>query len=336
MKKVIFLLIFVISIFSIISFSALAFDDMPSDWSTTALQSAVDNGLLTGDGNLLKPRDTLTRAQMAAIITRAFGAVNEADLSEFSDVPENAWYRDEVAKAYYMNVFRGDGAGRMNPDNPVTREEAFVVIARALYLDENASSDVLSKFDDADKVSDWAKGAISSMVSNFYVNGSNGKINPRGNITRAEFAQLMYNVISLYVDDASDLDKMSDTNGNVVIRANVGAISECSCQRDLIIADGVEGKLVINNVNVGSRIVIRGNVDLAYKGVVSEIVAVSKNVSVTLEKGAEVDKLTLPEGATLTDKSKETETPTAPVTPSNPVTPPSDSDDDKDIWTNFH
>lgn len=333
MKKVIFLLIFVISIFSIISFSALAFDDMPSDWSTEALQSAVDNGLLTGDGNLLKPRDTLTRAQMAAIITRAFGAVKEADISEFSDVPEGAWYRDEVAKAYYMNVFRGDGAGHMNPDNSVTREEAFVVIARALCLDENASVDALLKFNDADKVSSWAKGAISSMVSAAYVNGSNGKINPRGNITRAEFAQLMYNVISLYVDEASDLEKISEANGNVVIRANIGEVLNVSCQRDLMIADGVVGKLLVKGVNVGSRIIIRGDVELSYKGVCSEIVSVTRNVKVTLEKGADVDNVTLPDGAVLVDNTK-TETPSTPVTPSNPTPPPTTEEDDK--WTGFH
>lgn len=333
MKKITFLLIFVISIFSLFSVSTLAFDDMPNDWSTPALQSAVENGLLTGDGNLLKPRDTLTRAQMAAIITRAFGAVKEADLSEFSDVPDNAWYRDEVAKAYYMNVFRGDGAGHMNPNNPVTREEAFVVIARALCLDENASADVLFKFDDAGKVSTWAKGAISSMVSNAYVNGSNGKINPRGNITRAEFAQLMYNVISLYVDDASDVKKISDVNGNVVVRANVGVISDLSCQHNLIIADGVSGKLEVKSVNVGSRIIIRGNVELSYSGYCTEILSASSNVTLTLEKDSAVDKVTLPEGAKLIDNTK-VETPSAPSGPSNPVTPPVIEEEDK--WTDFH
>ena len=333
MKKILISLVFLMLIFS---FSVSAFDDMPDDWSTPALQSAVDNGLLTGDGNLLKPRDTLTRAQMAAIITRAFGAVNEADISEFSDVPENAWYHDEMAKAYYMNVFRGDGAGHMNPDNPVTREEAFVVIARALCLDENASSDVLSKFDDADKVSDWANGAISSMVSNNYVNGSNGKINPRGNITRAEFAQLMYNVIALYVDDVSEISQISDVFGNVVIRTNVGKIENLSCQRDLIIADGVKGELTVSDVNVGSRIVIRGDVTFIYKGMCSEILSVTKNVSVTLEQGAGVDKVTLPDGAVFVDNSKVPETPSTPVTPSNPSTPSTPDTEEDDIWTGFH
>ena len=44
-------------------------------------------------------------------------------------------YKYEMAKAYYMNVFRGDGAGHMNPEKPVSREEAFVVLSRALSLE---------------------------------------------------------------------------------------------------------------------------------------------------------------------------------------------------------
>jgi len=48
------------------------FPDMPNDWSTEALQKALENGLLRGsDDGLLHPNSTLTRAEMAAIMNRA-------------------------------------------------------------------------------------------------------------------------------------------------------------------------------------------------------------------------------------------------------------------------
>lgn len=51
------------------------FVDFPNDWSTGAMTAAVDNGLLGGvDGEHIAPQGVLTRAQMAAIINRAFGA----------------------------------------------------------------------------------------------------------------------------------------------------------------------------------------------------------------------------------------------------------------------
>jgi len=44
-----------------------SFTDMPSDYSTTALQAAVTNGLLKGTDGKILPNDTVTRAQLAAI-----------------------------------------------------------------------------------------------------------------------------------------------------------------------------------------------------------------------------------------------------------------------------
>jgi len=341
MKRIIRALLFVLIVCALFTVPSFAFDDMPNDWSTEALQSAVDNGLLTGDGNLLKPRDTLTRAQMAAVMTRAFGAAAEKDLSEFVDIPENAWYRDAMAKAYYMNIFRGDGAGHMNPENPVTREEAFTVLARALCLDENASADALSVFSDADNVSAWAKGSLSSMVEHSYVKGADGRLNPRNHITRAEFAQLMYNIVSLYVDDESDVEKIADARGNVIIRKNVGKLQNLNVKNDLIIADGVEGKLELVSVDVGSRIVVRGSAEIVYSGKTPLIVSNADGVSLTLEKGAEVEKITLPEGSVITDNSKTDET--NPTTPSNPSVPSKpdtgdgeENEDEEDIWTDFH
>lgn len=50
------------------------FSDMPDDWSTAALEHAVENGLLQGADGKIMPNDKLTRAQMATLIVRAFGA----------------------------------------------------------------------------------------------------------------------------------------------------------------------------------------------------------------------------------------------------------------------
>ena len=62
------------------------FPDMPSDWSTQALQNAVNNGLLNGIDGKIAAGENLTRAQMAAIVTRAFGTNGKANISSFGDV----------------------------------------------------------------------------------------------------------------------------------------------------------------------------------------------------------------------------------------------------------
>ena len=90
MKKVFLSLIAIVLVISMIPISALAvegadptrgFSDMPNDWSTTALQAAVDNGLLVGANGKLNPKGELTRAEMATIIARVFNAYKLGDIS---------------------------------------------------------------------------------------------------------------------------------------------------------------------------------------------------------------------------------------------------------------
>ena len=75
------------------------FTDMPEEdyWSYHALQSAVDNGLMQGYGGKLSPQSYLTRAQMAAMTNRAFGATEQADLSSYTDVDPNSMLTPELS-----------------------------------------------------------------------------------------------------------------------------------------------------------------------------------------------------------------------------------------------
>ena len=105
------------------------FVDFPNDWSTGAMTAAVDNGLLGGVGDgRIAPRGEVTRAQMAAIINRAFGAEKQASLSSYSDVAADAWYAVDMAKAVQMGTFSGTGNGLLEPDRAITREEAPVFL----------------------------------------------------------------------------------------------------------------------------------------------------------------------------------------------------------------
>ena len=67
------------------------FSDMPNDWSTAALKNAVKNGLLVGNDGKILPNEPLTRAQMAAVIVRAFGATVKGDIRGFTDVNPASW-----------------------------------------------------------------------------------------------------------------------------------------------------------------------------------------------------------------------------------------------------
>ena len=88
--------------------SAADFSDFPSGWSKEAMLAAVDNGLLIGyEDNTVRPKSNLTRAEMATIITRSFGAKTTADISKYTDVSPSDWFYDSIAKVVKMGAMQG-------------------------------------------------------------------------------------------------------------------------------------------------------------------------------------------------------------------------------------
>ena len=230
------------------------FSDMPQDWSTEALERAVENGLLMGDGNLIRPGDNLTRAEMATIINRAFGAAEKAGLSAYTDVPVSSWYADEMAKAVAMKTFVGSG-DRLYPDRFITREEAFVVLARGLKL-YGEPDQALYSFGDQLTISPWARDGVSSLVANGYVAGAGGQLSPKKFITRAEFAKVMDNLISSYLSPSGPVP--GELTGNVMVRTPGISLSGRTIKGDLILGEGLgNGSVTLSDVLVEGRILLR-------------------------------------------------------------------------------
>ena len=326
-------------IFAFCVMSVSAFDDMPNDWSTKALQSAVDNGLLKGTDNKLLPKDKLTRAQMATILVRALGATETSDISQFTDVPKNAWYYTAMATAYKMGIFKGDGAGKMNPDAFITRQEAFVVLARAFNLRASTTSG-LTKFSDNDKVATWARPEIEALVVNGYVGGSGGMLNPLSSITRAEFSQVMYNLNKAYVDNLTDLNSLGNVDGNVIIRGSeITTVQNVTINGDLIIGDGMSKNMTFKNVNVSGRLVIRTTGSITFDGNAKELVLSFDNTTVTVSGTSTINTITKDSAFTNafvktgTDTGTDTGSSTGPVIGPGPVITP---EKEEDIWTDFH
>lgn len=293
------------------------FTDFPTDWSAAGLRSAVQNGLLNGSNGQINSSGLLIRAQMAAIVNRAFAARQTADLSVYSDANTSAWYYNDLELAVAMRTFQGAN-GKLNPETPITREEAFVVLARAFAL-ESGDTSVLNHYTDGASVSAWAQSSIAALIENGYVNGANGKLNPKTSITRAEFAKVISEMASTYADADDSLSAAVD--GSVIVRENSVSLSGKTINGDLIIADGVS-RIDLTGVTVTGRIVLRGgesgvtfkdtktgkgiiaNTDIAVSGSVDSITVAQGSV-ITVNSGASVGSINVnAEGAKITGAGK--------------------------------
>jgi hypothetical protein len=122
---------------------------MTSDnhWAREDIDYLIELGIVVGDQKgRINPERQMTRAELAAVINRAFGytAAGEnsaaaegnsaAGRNNFSDVDENKWYAADLLAAKEAGYLRGDDFGNIMPDRPITRAEAAVILAGLLGL----------------------------------------------------------------------------------------------------------------------------------------------------------------------------------------------------------
>ena len=153
------------------------FDDVASsDWFADAVKYVADKGLMNGtDDNQFSPNATTTRAMLMTVLARYAGEDTTGGAT---------WYEKGMAWAKAKGV--SDGT---NPNANITREQLVTMMYR--YAGSPKADGKLDSFSDSASVSSYAENAMQWAVANGIVNGSNGKLNPQNNATRAEVAAIL-------------------------------------------------------------------------------------------------------------------------------------------------
>ena len=167
------------------------FDDVSGHWAESSIERWSGYGVVGGAGDgTFAPDGVLTRAQAAQIFANLLGLTTMADIGQYGDVAVGSWYYDAIAKCVAAGILTGDGAGAMSPEAVVSREQLFVMFARAMGIEPKASSD--TAFADSGEVSSWAAGYINALADMGAIQGSgDGTLNPSGDMNRASFVAVL-------------------------------------------------------------------------------------------------------------------------------------------------
>ena len=161
--------------------------DMPDDWSRESLEWAAELGIITGDGGYIYPESSVTRAQLAAMLSRTFG-LSGSGTGGFSDVNETDWFAPYVSAAAEYGFMTGSD-GMFRPNDVITRQEAMVSIARAFSIAPSDSP--LTGYTDAAMTADWARGYFAALTERGVISGSGGMLYPMSEITKKETAAVI-------------------------------------------------------------------------------------------------------------------------------------------------
>ncbi|WP_338553167.1 S-layer homology domain-containing protein [Paenibacillus sp. KS-LC4] len=184
-----------------IVYAPASFKDVEKHWSKNDVNDLGSRLIMKGvSSNEFAPNASITRAEFTATLLRALG-IHKASGSpsvSFSDVKAGSWYENEVKLAVSNKLISGYSDGTFRPNGLITREEAMIILNRALALttlptvsDAAEINSLLAAYGDSSSVSGYAKAAVASALKNGIVQGADGALNPDSNVTRAETAAIV-------------------------------------------------------------------------------------------------------------------------------------------------
>jgi hypothetical protein len=167
------------------------FTDVPqSHWGVTYIEALSCSGITTGcTASTYCPGSTVTRAQMAAFIIRAFygETFTFSAIPYFSDVPDTHWAFNYIQKMFEDGITTGCGGSNYCPGNNVTRAQMAAFMMRALYGD-SFSYTTSPYFSDVSS-GHWAFQFIQKMKDDGVTTGCTAnRYCPGNSVTRAQMA----------------------------------------------------------------------------------------------------------------------------------------------------
>jgi hypothetical protein len=186
----------------IVGYNKVNFTDVSeSAWYKDAVGFLAARSITTGtDENHYSPNATVTRGQFIVLLLNAYGiAPNETETANFDDAGDT-YYTNYLGAAKRLGITKGVEGNKFEPDSKITRQDLFTLLYRALEvlgeLPKAQTNDSISNFSDASQIASYAGDAFKVLLEGGIITGSNSKLSPKDVSTRAQVAQVLYNLLS--------------------------------------------------------------------------------------------------------------------------------------------
>lgn len=175
------------------------FYDLPqSHWSYENVMKLCKKNIIAGyDDGSFCPDNPVTRAEFVKLIVTAFGHAPTSGVS-FNDITETSWYYPYISAACNAGIVLGNPDGSFCPDDEVSRQDAAVMLYRALGRSIGYNYGLPISYADIQSISDYCLEAVSALSSLKIINGDDtGNFRPLGQTKRSEAAKMISCTIEL-------------------------------------------------------------------------------------------------------------------------------------------
>ncbi len=171
-------------------------------WGYEFIANMAGKGYVNGyaDGTF-RPNGEITRAEFVTILVQMYALGGSVDEMSFDDISADDWYAPYVAAGYANGVVSGKTANSFDPNGKISRQEAAAMLSNVLGFDgfEPVTDDTqLNQFTDQADISSWARTTVCNSYAHGLFSGrADGRFAPRDNLSRAEAATMLYNLLNL-------------------------------------------------------------------------------------------------------------------------------------------
>ena len=175
------------------------FKDVKSNhWANSYIEKLYNEGVINGVGNdVFAPEATVKRQDFVKILIGAIKMELSGTSSVFSDVPSGAYYEKYIMTAYEKGLINGVSDGVFGEGVDISRQDAAVIMARILDMN-NVQSGAGIAFNDIATVSSYAQEAVAKVSANKIFGGDDkNNFNPASPLSRAEACAIICRLTDL-------------------------------------------------------------------------------------------------------------------------------------------
>ncbi|WP_146250266.1 polysaccharide lyase family 8 super-sandwich domain-containing protein [Paenibacillus flagellatus] len=181
----------------------VTFADMEGHWAKSGVERLAVQGMVRGSApDRFDPDRSVTRAEWLTMLVRGLGLLNRAEERPFADTPLGDWYADAVAAGTAYGIVGGYPDGTFGPNRIVSRQEAAVMLYRALtaagisFPQRSGDGASAGRFADAGEIGGFAAEAVDVLTTDGMLQGVGEAVfAPLQPATRAQAAVLLQRLL---------------------------------------------------------------------------------------------------------------------------------------------
>ncbi len=190
----------ILSFFILLLFTATAkaatdspvFEDIEGSFARDAILQLTRRGITSGLGpNEFGPAQNISRSHFLVLLAKVLGVQPYSPAAPtFSDLPLSAAESGYVEAMVKLGLVVGTGNKVMGADDSIKRQDAAVLLARALP-EYNLEAPILNgRYLDENQISSYAAKSVAYVIWKGLMNGGDNLFRPQETLTRAEAAVL--------------------------------------------------------------------------------------------------------------------------------------------------